>query len=118
MQEISSLVYNWLDLFWIPLALIVLPKNQWLESMTLIICSIIMLRLQIETLSQYNFQEGFTGWFDFDLYHKGLFAYSLVIAAFMILSLILQKNGWIIHLSWVIGIVFQALIFSTIIMLV
>lgn len=118
MQELILTLYNWIDLLWIPIALIVLPLRQWIEALTLIICCVIMLRLQIETLDAYDFNGGLTGWFDFDLYHKGLFAYSLVIAAYLILALILYRHGWFIHLSWAIGIFFQAFIFSSLIMII
>ena len=111
-----DIVSQWLDLIWIPIALIVLPRKQWIEALVLIICSAIMLRLQIDMVKQYGKPGGMTGWLSFELYHKGLVTYSVIIAIYIIASLMLYRHGWLIHLSLAIGVFFNAFILSTIVM--
>lgn len=113
-----DIIYQWLDLIWIPIALVVLPRKQWVEALVLIACSAVMLRLQIDMVEQYGKPGGITGWLPFDLYHKGLIAYSLVIVVYIIASLMLYRHGWLIHLSLAIGVFFNAFIISTIVMVI
>ena len=115
-MDISSIIYNWLDLIWIPITFIVLPRIQWLEALTVIICSSIMLRLQIEVAEIYGKGVGWTGWLPYDPYHKGLVVYSVIIAIYFLLMLFLVKHKWKAHFLLSLSVFFNAFIISSIVM--
>lgn len=115
-MDIPSILYNWLDLIWIPITFIVLPRIQWLEALIVIICSSIMLRLQIEVVETYGRVQGWTGWLPYDAYHKGLVTYSVIIAIYILLMLFLVKNKWKAHFLLSLSIFFNAFIISSIVM--
>lgn len=109
-------IFPWLDLLWIPLALLVLPKMQWLESCAVIICSAIMLRLQVEMFDGFGYSNGVFGFLPYDIFIKGMVAYSLIIALYMIAILILNQYRWRAHIVLSLSVFFNASIFSAIIM--
>ena len=111
-------IYQWLDLFWIPIVFLVLPKHQWVEALVVIICSVIMMRFQIELVEDLGFEEGFTGFLDFDPYKKALVTYSIIIMAYIVGMLILNKHNWRAHLVLSFSVFFNAFIISSIVLLV
>ena len=117
LNHLAGELYNWIDLLWIPVALLVLPRNQWLEALFVIFCAVIMLRLQVELVAVLGWDGGFTGYLPYDPYIKGLIAYSIIIAVYMILLLVLKLYKWRAHIILSVSVFFNAFIVSSIVMI-
>lgn len=77
---------NWLDLLWIPVALIALHKGQRLRAILFVLACALMLRLQIQLMEEIGYPNGFLDILSADLYTRGLITYSVFILVFFLLS--------------------------------
>ncbi len=85
-MEIFYASLNWLDLLWIPAALIALHEGQRLKAVLFVLACAIMLRLQIQLMEEVGYPDGFLGLMSTDLYTRGLITYSVFILLFFLLS--------------------------------
>ena len=81
-----DLFYQWIDLIWIPIAMVVVHKRQVLKSIAFILACILTLRTQIEIMESIDRANGILGWVDMGLYERGLIIYGLLIGVFLILA--------------------------------
>lgn len=107
---------QWLDLLWLPIPFLILPKHQWLEAFIVMICSSVMMRFQVELVEELGYKNGLTGYLPFDPYNKALITYSIIIALYIILMLILNKYNWRAHIVLSFSIFFNAFIISSIVL--
>ncbi len=77
---------NWLDLLWIPAALLALHQGQRLKACLFVLACAIMLRLQIQLMQEIGYPTGFFDVLQNDLYTRGLITYSAFILVFFLLS--------------------------------
>lgn len=85
-MEIFYASINWLDLLWIPAALLALHKGQRLKAVLFVLACALMLRLQIQLMDAVGYPNGFLGLMSADLYTRGLITYSVFILGFFLLS--------------------------------
>lgn len=113
--EVINWLVDWLDLLWIPVALVILPRFQWLEALSMIICAAIMLRMQVELAQGAGAEYGLTGWLVYPAFYKGMAVYSAAIALYIILMLVLVRYHWRAHILLSFSVFFNAFILSSIV---
>ena len=79
-------IMNWLDLAWVPIALLLLHKGQHFKGVMFVLTCVLALRLQIEFMEEIGYPSGLLPFLNFPLLQRGFIAYSAFIAAFLILS--------------------------------
>ncbi|AGH99016.1 hypothetical protein [Micavibrio aeruginosavorus] len=82
----TALLYQWIDLIWIPIAMVVVHRGQVLKSLAFILACILTLRTQIEIMTSIGKPNGILGWLDMGLYERGLIIYGLLIGVFLVLA--------------------------------
>ena len=109
---------GWLDLLWLPVAMLIVHKGQKLKSLFFVLICIASLRLQMELMASTGYNYGFTGWFEMSSFHRGLIVYALFIALFLLLSHLSPFTKGAIYLAASLSIFFMAFIVSSFIMIV
>ncbi len=107
----------WLDVLWIPVALIVARKGQKIKASAFIIACMISLRLQADIIKGTGHPQGFTGFFESDIFYRGMVVYAFFILAFLGLSYISPGTRGVIYIAASLSIFFMAFISSFFIML-
>lgn len=80
------LLYQWIDLLWLPVGLIAVHKgHRWMTAGFIIVC-ILTLRLQVDLMRSTGYETGFLPLMESDLYSRGLFTYGLIIMIFLLLA--------------------------------
>lgn len=80
------LLYQWIDLLWLPVALVMTHKGQRIKTLLFIIACVLTLRTQIELMESIGRPDGFFRLIGVGLYERGLIVYGLLIALFLILA--------------------------------
>lgn len=81
-----NIVYPWIDLIWLPMALFVARKGQRIMACLFVLACILTLRTQLELMGSIHKEDGLLGWLPFGLYERGLIIYGFLIALFLILA--------------------------------
>lgn len=82
-QIVFESIFQWLDLFWIPLVLVLTAPKHWLKAIAFILCCVIGLRLQLELLDALGLPGGLFHMIDSSPYIRGLIVYGLVTALYL-----------------------------------
>lgn len=82
----GQLIYQWLDVLWLPAGWFVVHKaHRWMTVAFIATC-IVTLRTQVELMKSIGFPTGIMPILDGPIYDRGLIAYSLIIALFLLLA--------------------------------
>ncbi|USO04054.1 MAG: hypothetical protein H6853_01895 [Rhodospirillales bacterium] len=98
MMNIQSL-FEWIDLLWVPVALLCLHKGQRLKGAVFVLACAFIMRLQIQLMEEIGFGNGFLGLLDTPLYARGLVTYSLTILIFFLLSYYSPNIDKFVHVA-------------------
>ena len=98
-----SLLYQWIDLIWLPISLLVVHKGQRLKTLAFIGGCILMFRTQLELMNSIGHPNGFLGWIKMGLYERGLIIYGLLFAVFLILAYFSPNTKGVIFLAAVLS---------------
>ncbi len=79
------LIYQWIDLLWLPVGLLAAHRGQRISTAVFILTCILTLRTQLEIMGEIGHPEGFLGLWNLGLYERGLIIYGLLITLFLIL---------------------------------
>ncbi len=82
----------WLDLFWIPVALIVVHPEQRIKAVIFIACCVFMLRLQVQMMQEIGFEGGFLHWWDWPILYRGMAGYGIGIIFYLITAWFSPKS--------------------------
>ncbi len=107
----------WLDVLWIPVALLIARKGQKIKAGAFVLVCMVSLRLQAEIIKSTGHPNGFTGFFESDIFYRGMSVYSFFILAFLGLSYISPGTRGVIYVAASLSIFFMAFISSFLIML-
>lgn len=110
-------VNGWLDVTWIPIALILVHKGQRLKACAFIIVCMVVMRLQIQIFDQMGFAKGVTGFIDWPLIMRGYVVYGFFILLFIILSYFSPFTRGAIYLAACLSIFFMAFTVSSIVLI-
>lgn len=81
----QTLIYQWIDLLWLPIGLFVAHRGQRIKTAVFILTCILTLRTQLEIMTEIDHPQGFFGLWNLGLYERGLVIYGLLIMIFLIL---------------------------------
>ena len=108
-----SLIYQWLDVGWIFIGLLILHKGQRLKATFFILSCVLALRLQIELMRETGHPTGFLPFLDFPLLERGYITYGIFIALFLILSHYSSKDNPYVYMAAAITVFMVAFCVST-----
>ena len=94
-----SQLYQWIDLLWLPVALVTVHKGQRLLTAIFMLVCIFSLRVQVELMQTLGKPGGFTGLLQAGAYERGLVVYGIVFALFLILAYFSPHTKGVIFLA-------------------
>jgi hypothetical protein len=110
-------VWEWLDIAWFPIALILVHKGQRLKACAFIAVCMMVMRLQIQIFDQMGFSKGITGFIDWPLIFRGYAVYGVFMLLFIILSYFSPYTRGAIYLAASLSIFFMAFTVSSIVLI-
>ena len=117
MSGLSSSIYHYIDLIWLPVAWFVAHKQHRLKALAFVATCLISLRTQVELMESTGFDTGFLpGIMDSHVYPRGLIAYSVVIMLFLILAHYSPRTEKIVFFAAALSIYILAFCFSMLLM--
>ena len=117
LQTHWPLIMNWIDVLWIPAALLIVHKSQKIKAVLFVLVCMFSLRLQTELIQSTGFDTGFTNLFDGDVFHRGMIFYGICIAIYLILSYYSPYTRGVIYMAASLSIYFMAFFGSMFIMI-
>lgn len=81
-----ALIMDWIDLAWIPLALIAVHKGQRIKAIFFVLLCVFALRMQIELMNEIGYPLGIMPFLNYPLLERGFITYGAFIAIFLSLS--------------------------------
>lgn len=113
----GNILYQWLDLIWLPLAwFVVHPQHRWLTLAFIVACGATM-RTQVELMNATGFTTGILPLLDAPLFTRGLLGYGFVIAVFLALAYFSRATAKMIFFAAAISVYIFAFCFTMILML-
>lgn len=109
-------LYQWIDLLWIPIALLTMERGKKIFTCGYILSCILLLRLQVEMMEKIGYPRGLLGWMESPVFMRGLIAYSGFIALFLVLAYFSPGANKHIHIAASITMLIAAFCVSAIIM--
>ncbi len=94
-----SHLYQWIDLLWLPVALVTVHKGQRVLTAAFILVCILSMRAQVELMQSFGKPGGFTGLLESGAYERGLVTYGIVFALFLILAYFSPHTKGVIFLA-------------------
>lgn len=82
----TPLLYQWIDLLWLPVSMVAVHKGQRLHTAAFILVCIMTLRAQVELMQHIGHSRGLIGLMHSGAYERGLVVYGIVFALFLILA--------------------------------
>lgn len=112
----AQTLYQWLDLLWVPLALLTMERGKRLLTVLFVLSCVLMLRLQMELLHSMGFPAGIFGLIETSLYVRGLVIYAFFIGLFMILAYFSKGGDKNVHIAASITMLIASFCLSSLIM--
>ena len=95
-MDINVNIMDWVDLVWVPLALLAVHKGQRFKAVMFVLSCVLSLRLQLEFMDEIGYPNGLTPFMTYPLQERGFIAYGAFIALFLILShYSREKDGYV-----------------------
>ena len=116
MTMTAHTIIPWIDLLWIPVALLAAERGKRLFTATFAGACVLLLRLQVELLQGIGFSKGFLGFLHNDILIRGMITYSVFIMLFLVLAHYSHGTDKSIHIAASITIMIAAFCVSTFIM--
>ena len=113
-----SHILEWIDLIWLPLGLLAVHKQHRLWAIGFFICSMVMMRMQVEFIESTGYANGFTGLIDMDVHSRGQLTYSLFYMAYIALAIYSPGTKGTIFMAATISIFFTAMFVSSFVMVI
>lgn len=111
-----ALIYQWIDLIWLPLGWFVVRPHQRLMTVTFIATCILTLRTQAELIASTGFDTGFMRFMDSPILARGMIVYGVVIMLFLILAYYSPRTKGVIFFAATLSIYILAFCLSLLIM--
>lgn len=104
---------NWIDFLWIPFALLFLRKEQKIKAVLFILSCMLILRLQVEFMTDAGFPTGFLSLLDVPVLYRGYVVYGVFIGFFLSLAHISKERNSFIYMAAAISVFVMAFVVST-----
>lgn len=109
---------TWADATWLLLVPFAVHKGQLVKAIAFVAVCMIVMRLQIEIVQSFGFDQGFTGLMTSSLYHRGLLVYGIFTGLYLLLSWLSPGTKGAIYLAASLSIFFMAFTISSILMII
>lgn len=111
-----DIVYQWIDLIWLPIALFVVQKEQRHWVCGFFISCILMMRMQVEVMQSIGYETGLMNLLGSNVYDRGLVIYSIFYMLYLVLAHFSPNARGPMLMAASISIFFMAFFTSTFIM--
>ena len=111
-----QVLYQWIDLLWIPMALLVVHKGHRLIAVTFILTAMLTMRTQIELMEYTGYPFGFLNLMKSGVFERGLVIYGVFIAIFLVLAYFSKNTQKMVFFAAALTVYILALCFSMAIM--
>jgi hypothetical protein len=115
-MSLAQTLYQWIDLLWVPLALVLMERGKKLFTCAFVLSCVLLLRLQIELLQQLGYGRGFLGLLESAIYPRGLITYGVFTGLFIFLAYYSKGADKNVHIAASITILIAAFCVSSFIM--
>lgn len=115
-MNLAQTLYQWIDLFWVPVALVITERGKKLLTCFFVLSTVLLLRLQVELLQQLGYPRGFFGFMSSDIFARGLIAYGAFVAFFLLIAHYSKGSDKNVHIAASITILIAAFCVSLFIM--
>lgn len=115
---LSSILYQWVDFLWVPVAIAVTHGQQRYFAVLFVLFCALTLRMQEEFLESFNLRDGVTDFFSLTPYARGLLVYAIVIMGFLLLSYVSPHTRGVIYMAAAISLYILAFCISSVIMII
>lgn len=99
MPALSTLIVNWIDLIWLPIACAVATPRQRPWAIAFMILCAISMRLQIDLIHSTGFKSGFTQFFTGDVKLRATLIYGIFCALYLLMLHYSPRSPWPVLLS-------------------
>ena len=110
------MIYQWIDLIWIPLGFFAVHKEQRGWTIGYIIGCMMMMRLQVEVMQEIGYPTGISGLLNYQVFDKGLIVYSIFYALYLVLGHYSPNTKGPVFMAASISLFFTAFFVSSIVM--
>lgn len=104
---------NWIDFLWIPVALFFLRKDQKLKGVLFVLACMLLLRLQVELMTEIGYGQGFLPFLSIPVLYRGYVVYGVFIGLFLLLGHISRERNSFIYMAAAISTFTFAFVVST-----
>ena len=112
-----SLFLQYIDTIWLPIALVVVHKNQRLVTLATITACMLMMRMQIEFITATGYPHGMLGLLGHHIFFRGMASYTLIYIGYITTAHLMPQNRGSMFLAASVTVFFVALFLSTVIMI-
>lgn len=113
----TSLFYQWIDLLWLPVALVAVHEGQRIKTCVFLLVCILTLRAQVELMETIGHPKGLVGLLHSGAYERGLVVYGIIFALFLLLAYFSANTKGIVFFAATLSIYIFAFCASMVVML-
>ncbi len=110
-------LYLWADIIWLPVAFIIVQKEHRWWALGLIICSMILIRLQAEMMIYIGYDNGIMGLLSSNVHSRALVVSSIFYILFFIMAHYSKETKGVIFMAACLTIFFAIFVTTAIVML-
>lgn len=111
-------ILQYIDVLWLPIALLSVHKPQRAMAAGFFICCMLMMRLQVELMYSTGYPTGFTPLLNSSAHMRGLVVYSIFYVLYIAMAIYSPKSEHAVFLAASISLFFAALFTSMIVMVI
>lgn len=115
-DQISGFIYHYVDFLWLPVAWYTVAKQHRWYAQAFVLTSLATLRAQVELMESTGYETGFLPIMDSNIFPRGMIAWSVIIALFLLLAHFSPKTKEIIFFAASLSIYILAFCFSMLLM--
>ena len=112
-----EIIYQWIDLLWLPVALLLAPKRLKIKSGIFVLTCVFTLRTQMELVESVGTSTGLINLFDSSIFHRGVIVYSIFIGLFLLMAVFSPKARTPVFMAAGISLYIMAFAISMVLML-
>lgn len=115
-EQISSFIYHYVDFLWLPVAWFTVRKRHRWYGIAFVLTCLATFRTQVELMESTGFETGFLPIMDSHIFPRGMIAWSIIIAMFLVLAHFSPRTKEIIFFAAALSIYILAFCFSMLLM--
>lgn len=115
-DQISGFIYHYVDFLWLPAAWFTMARQHRWYGQAFVLTSLVTLRTQVELMKSTGFETGFLPFMNSNVFPRGMIAWSIVIALFLILAHFSPRTKPVIFFAASLSIYIFAFCFSMLLM--